>query len=96
MINAKEEILDHIRGKDVEFLRVAYIERYGEKGLRIDGELNDCVKLLDFYTMMVLAVKNCLGLFCIKMVRGLSEKSMTDQSGGCTGSRRQSIPSWIF
>ena len=48
MINAKEEILDHIRGKDVEFLRVAYIERYGEKGLRIDGELNDCVKLLDF------------------------------------------------
>ena len=66
MINAKEEILDHIRGKDVEFLRVAYIERYGEKGLRIDGELNDCVKLLDFYTMMVLAVKKLFGFILYK------------------------------
>lgn len=48
MINAKEEILDHIKDKDVELVRVAYIEGYGEKVLRIEGKLNDCANLLDF------------------------------------------------
>ena len=48
MINAKEEILDHIEDKDVEFIRIAYRKGYYESPLFIDGSLEDSIKFLDF------------------------------------------------
>lgn len=49
MINAKDELLEHIEGRVVEFVRIAYRKDYGEKPLFIDGSLGDSIKLLDFY-----------------------------------------------
>ena len=48
MINAKDELLEHIEGKAVEFVRVGYRKNYGERPLLIDGSLEDSIKFLDF------------------------------------------------
>ena len=48
MRNAKDELLEHVGGMVVEFIRIAYRKGYYEKPLFIDGSLGDSVKLLDF------------------------------------------------
>lgn len=48
MRNAKDELLEHVEGKSVEFVRVGYRKNYGERPLLIDGSLDDSIKFLDF------------------------------------------------
>ena len=49
MINAKDELLEHVEGRVVEFVRIAYRKSYDERPLCIDGSLDDSIKILDFY-----------------------------------------------
>ncbi len=48
MINAKDELLEHVEGMVVEFVRIAYRKGYDERPLFIDGSLEDAIKFLDF------------------------------------------------
>lgn len=49
MINAKEELVEHIEDREVEFIRIAFRKNYNEKPLKIDGSLSDTVQFLDFF-----------------------------------------------
>ena len=48
MENAKREILEHTKGKDVEFVSIAFRQGYGHEPKRIKGTLEDVLPLLDF------------------------------------------------
>lgn len=48
MKNAKDELLEHIEGMDVEFVRIAYKKGYFDEPLIIEGSLDDAIKQLDF------------------------------------------------
>ena len=44
----KKELLEHIEGMNVEFVRIAYRKSYSVEPLIIEGSLEDVIKLLDF------------------------------------------------
>lgn len=48
MANAKKEILEHTKGKDVEFVSIAFWQDYGDNLKRIKGTLEDVLPLLNF------------------------------------------------
>lgn len=49
MINAKEELLAHIRhGEDVEYVKIAYSPGYGKAEKRVEGTLEEVLPFLDF------------------------------------------------
>ena len=47
MINAKEEILEHISGRDVKLVRIAFRKGYDDY-LKIEGSLSEVLPKLDF------------------------------------------------
>ena len=49
MISAKQEIIEHIGGRDVELIRIVFGHSYGPKGqLFINGSLDELLEKLDF------------------------------------------------
>lgn len=48
LLNVKTEILEHIGDKEVEFIRVAYRKSYGDDLVKVAGQLQDILPLLDF------------------------------------------------
>lgn len=49
MRNAKEELVEHIEDRNVEFIRIAFRKNYNENPLRFEGSLKDTAQLLDFF-----------------------------------------------
>jgi len=48
MSNAREEIIDHIEDREVEFVSIISRKDYGEEPIKIKGTLNKILPLLDF------------------------------------------------
>lgn len=48
MINAQQELANHIKGKEVELVRIAISKGYGEEPTRIEGTLEQVLPLLNF------------------------------------------------
>lgn len=48
MINAKNEIIEHIGIRDVELVRIVYVRRYDEVLIIIEGILDHVLPFLDF------------------------------------------------
>ena len=48
MINAKDELLEHINGRDVDFIKITFGDTYAEIQLKIEGTLSEVIKQLDF------------------------------------------------
>lgn len=49
MINAKEELIEHVKDRVVKFIYIKYGDRYEDDGLNtIKGTIEDCLPLLDF------------------------------------------------
>ena len=46
--NAKQEILRHVEGREVEFVKIAISKDYGEEPLRIEGTWEEVLPKLDF------------------------------------------------
>ena len=48
MTNAKEELIEHIEGRPVEFVSIGFRKSYGEEPLKIKGSLVEVLSMLDF------------------------------------------------
>lgn len=48
MTNAKKELMEHIEGREVEFVSIAVRRTYRGPLMKIKGELDDVLPLLDF------------------------------------------------
>ena len=48
MRNAKQEILEHVKGREVEFIKIAVSIGYEGKPLKIEGTLEEVLPRLDF------------------------------------------------
>ena len=46
--NAKQEILRHVEGREVEFVKIAMFKGYREEPLRIEGTWEEVLPKLDF------------------------------------------------
>lgn len=47
-MNAQKELLEHVKGKNVELVKIAISKGYDEEPLRIEGPLEDVLPKLDF------------------------------------------------
>ena len=48
MINAQQELLEHIGSREVELVRIAIDKNYPENTTRIEGTLDEILPLLNF------------------------------------------------
>jgi hypothetical protein len=48
MKNAKNELLEHVKGRDVEFVSIAFRGNYADAPTRIKGTLDEVLPLLNF------------------------------------------------
>ena len=50
MINAKEELLAHVKdvGKQVEFVSISFVEKYDKPPIKIKGTLKEVLPLFNF------------------------------------------------
>lgn len=48
MENAQKELLEHIKGREVDFVKIAYRRSYGSEPLRAEGSLDEVLPMLNF------------------------------------------------
>jgi hypothetical protein len=48
MQNAQKELLEHVEGRKVELVKIAFMQTYGEELLRIEGTLEEVLPQLNF------------------------------------------------
>lgn len=48
MENAQKELIDHIADREVDFVSIAFRQKYSDEALRIKGSLNEVLPMLNF------------------------------------------------